>query len=104
MIWRLSIDGLHARFYQLQWEMVGESLVEMVRKGFKSGEVEDFLNKTLIILIPKVSGQKNVSQFRPISLCTMPYKLLTKVLVNRLKPIMPKLIEENQTSFVEGRK
>lgn len=47
-------------------------------------------------------GPENVSHFRPISLYTVPYKELTKVLVNRLNLVMPKLVVKNQTSFVGG--
>lgn len=97
------IDRLHAQFYQSQWSVVGESLVLMVQKRFLTGEVEAFLNKTLIVLIPKVLGSEVVSHFRPINLCTVPYKVLTKVIVNRLKPLMPQLVAKNQTSFVGGR-
>lgn len=82
--------------------MVGESLVKMVRKGFDSGHVEKFLNKTLIVLIPKVPDPEVVSQFWHINLCSIPYNLLTKVLMNHLKPLMPKLVARNQTNFFGG--
>lgn len=81
---------------------MGESLVSMVRKGFKDGEIEPFLNKTLIALIPKVPGPVDVTQFRPISLCTVPYNVLSKVIVNRLKSVMPKLVAENQLVLFMG--
>lgn len=67
------------------------------------GEVEPFLNKTLIVLISKVLGPEVVTQYRSISLCTVPYKVITKFIINRLKPIMPMLVTKNQTSFVKGR-
>lgn len=98
-----GVDGLHAQFYQSQWVVVGESLISIVKKGFNNGEVEAFLNKTLLVLILKVPRPELVSQFQLISLCTVPYKLLTKVIVNRLKPVMPLLVEENQTNFIGGR-
>lgn len=98
-----GIDGLHAQFYQSQWEVVGDSLLAMIRKVFEGGLLESFFNKTLIVLIPKVSAPETVTQFHPISLCTVPYKLLTKVIINRLKPVMPMLVAQNQTSFVGGR-
>lgn len=98
-----GIDGLHAQFYQSQWNTIGDSLFSMVKKGFENGEIEPFLNKTLLVLIPKVKRPKVVTQFRPISLCTVPYKVLSEVIVNRLKPLMPILVVENQTSFVRGR-
>lgn len=75
----------------------------MVIEGFKYGVLEEYFNKTLILLIPKVVVPKSVSQFKPISLCTMSYKILSKVIVNRLKSVMPILVARNQTSFVGGR-
>lgn len=78
----LDIDGLHAQFYQTEWDIVGDSLFSMIRKGFENGKVEEYLNKTLIILIPKVNGPEVITQLCPISLCTVPYKLFTKVIVN----------------------
>lgn len=75
----------------------------MVRKVFENGDLEDFFNKTLIVLILKVAAPELLSQFRLISLCAVPYKILSKVIVNRLKPRMSILVAENQTSFVEGR-
>lgn len=98
-----GIDGLHAQFFQTQWNIVGESLISMVRGVFENGMLDEFFNKTLLVLIPKVAGPEFVTQFRPISLCTVPYKVLTKVLANRLKSIMPTLVEENETTFVGGR-
>lgn len=75
----------------------------MIRKVFEGGVLEGFFNKTLIVLIPKVSTQETMFQLHPISLCTVPYMLLTKVIVNRHKFSMPILVAENQTSFVSGR-
>lgn len=75
--------------------MVGSSLEAMVKKDFEHEEVEAFLNKTLLVLIPKVLKPESVSQFRPISLCTISYKLLMKVIVNCLKLVMSPLVAEN---------
>ena len=61
------------------------------------------LNKTILVLIPKVKAPKEVSQFKPISCCNFAYKIIAKVLVNRLKSIMRELITQNQCAFVEKR-
>ena len=54
-------------------------------------------------MIPKVANPKTVAQFRPISLCNVIYKLLSKVLVNRLKPILNSIILEAQSAFIVDR-
>ena len=61
------------------------------------------MNKTLVTLIPKVECPKNVKQFRTISLCNVSYKIISKTLVNRLKPIMNDVVAPFQNAFIKGR-
>lgn len=61
------------------------------------------IHRTLISLIPKVCKPDCFQQFRPISLCNVAYKAMTKVIVNRIRSILPKLIHSSQTTFVAGR-
>ena len=58
----------------------------------------------MISLIPKQSGPETVSQYKPISLCNTVYKIVTKILVQRLKPLLPSLISPMQATFLAGRK
>lgn len=58
------------------------------------------LNRTLLVIISKVIGPERRTQFRPISLCTVLYKVITKTVVNRLRPLMGHLTSLNQASFV----
>lgn len=96
-------DGFSTLFFQSQWEVVGESVVRFVQQAFNSGNFPPNLNSTLLVLIPKVMNLENIIQFRPISLCNVAYKILTKVLSNRMKLVMSSLIGQGQTSFVAGR-
>jgi hypothetical protein len=60
-------------------------------------------NETVVVLIPKVENPEEVSQFRPISLCNVVYKIISKMLASRLKMFLPDIISPTQTTFVLGR-
>lgn len=60
-------------------------------------------NETLLVLIAKVTKPETIGQFRLISLCNVSYKTITKVLVNRLKPIISDLVSPIQSNFIQGR-
>ena len=68
-----------------------------------TGILPTSLNNTLLVLIPKVQNLEQVKHFRPISLCNVIYKTITKTLVNRLKNILPDIIAPTQCNFVPGR-
>jgi hypothetical protein len=61
------------------------------------------INKTFIVLIPKVQNPTFLSQYHPISLCNLVFKIASKVLANRLKQILPQIVSEEQLAFVSGR-
>ncbi|XP_050216415.1 uncharacterized protein LOC126667478 [Mercurialis annua] len=98
-----GIDGLPAGFYQNDWAVVGNSVCYFIQQTFRYGVMDTELNKTLITLIPKSSKPETIKDFRPISLCTVMYKLVTKIITNRLKSIMPRIINPTQVSFIAGR-
>ncbi|KAA3486983.1 Retrovirus-related Pol polyprotein LINE-1 [Gossypium australe] len=96
-------DGLHAIFYQSQWELVGPSIFEWVKRVFSGDNINPDLNNSLIVLIPKVQHSECFLQFRPISFCSVLYKLVMKVIANRFKVVFPKIIAPEQVGFVAGR-
>uniref|UniRef100_A0A2N9HIV3 CCHC-type domain-containing protein n=1 Tax=Fagus sylvatica TaxID=28930 RepID=A0A2N9HIV3_FAGSY len=97
-------DGLHPGFFQRCWPQVGESVVKEVCHIFSSGRMPEYLNKTLIALIPKCNGPETLNQFRPISLCNTVYKIVTKIIVSRIRPLLSNLISPFQTAFIPGRR
>ena len=98
-----SPNGIHARFFQAYWQQVGTSVVNEVFKVFQSSTMPSHLNETLITLIPKHLWADCLAAFRPISLCNTVYEVVTKIIVKRLRPFLPKLISPLQTAFVPGR-
>ncbi|CAN6583607.1 unnamed protein product [Malus baccata var. baccata] len=96
-------DGFSGCFYQDHWDTVGSDVVKVVKAFWHSGSLLRKLNHTNVVLIPKVKCPKNMTQYRPIALCNVIYKIIAKVLTNRLKKVMPKVIGENQSAFVAGK-
>lgn len=98
-----GVDGFPARFYQRNWATIKEEVINAVKVFFATGKMPDNVNDTAIVLIPKVDQPEIVKDFRPISLCTVLYKVLAKCMVNRLRPMLGELISMNQSAFVPGR-
>ena len=88
-------DGMSLIFYKSFWHIVGKDVTEVVQIPLNSGSILESINSTFIALIPKIKDPKKVSDFRPISLCNVVYKLIAKVLVNRLKLILPYVVSDS---------
>lgn len=99
----LGPDGFQAGFYQQNWEVVGGDVIKMVKKFFKNSKLLKELNHTFQTLIPKNNCVQNPSDFRPISLCNISYKIISKIMTNRLKPMLHKIISPWQATYVPGR-
>jgi hypothetical protein len=82
---------------------MGDEVCQAVINTLNSGFLPDELNMTYIALIPKIKNPSSVTEFRPISLCNVLYKLISKVLANRLKRILPLIISQTQSAFIPGR-
>ena len=96
-------DGFQAIFFQKCWDILGSSVCEAVKTLWSNPERIQEVNKTLVTLIPKVERPERVQQFRPISLCNVIYKCVSKIIVNRMKSSLTNLISPYQVSFVPRR-
>ncbi|KAL6202861.1 hypothetical protein ACLB2K_026565 [Fragaria x ananassa] len=98
-----GVDGFPALFFQNHWDLCAPEIVDVVKQAFSSGIIPAGLNHTLITLVPKISAPKHMHLFRPISLCCTVYKIISKIIVDRIRPMLKKWISPNQVSFVPGR-
>ena len=80
--------------------MVGDSIKVEVKRVFVEKKIPDYLNKTYIALIPKMQGLETIGNYRPINLCNMVYKVVTKIIVARLRPLLSKLVSHLRIAFV----
>ncbi|KAL8126087.1 hypothetical protein AgCh_013389 [Apium graveolens] len=96
-------DGMTPGFYQKYWGVVSKDVVSVVRRFFDTEIVDEQLVHTNIALIPKKKNPQVMTDIRPISLCNVIYKVISKVLANRLKSIIDFVISDNQSAFIPGR-
>lgn len=78
-------DGFQAIFYQSQWSIVGDDFCHLIMEIFDEPRKDEEINDTLITLIPKVEPVTKLKDFRPISLCNVSYKTVTKIVALRLR-------------------
>lgn len=96
-------DGLNPGFYQAYWNGVGTDVVNFCRSFFETGELPSEINRTLVCLISKKKNPQQMTDIRPISLCNMLFRVLSKVMANRVKECLPDLISINQSAFIQDR-
>jgi hypothetical protein len=96
-------DGFSSYFYQQNWAMVHPEVCSAILHFLNTGVMDDSINNTHIALIPKTAQSNSVTEFWHISLCNVIYKLITKVLANKLKVVLPDIISPTQSAFIPGR-
>ena len=98
-------DGLSAIFYTTMWEDIKEVFYEAVKTGFSKKLLHDSARREIINLIPKpLKDARRLKHLRPISLLNVDYKIIEKVLANRLKIVLDYLIHDDQKGFMAGRR
>ncbi|KAJ4755627.1 RNA-directed DNA polymerase (reverse transcriptase)-related family protein [Rhynchospora pubera] len=95
--------SINARFIQSHWHMLKPIVLQRVYHFFSTKKLDTDIAKSNLILIPKKDSPQLVSDYRPISVCNVIYKVISKLLSKRLQPLIPKMVSLFQTAFTPGR-
>jgi hypothetical protein len=96
-------DGFTSLFYKKSWSIIGADFMRAVHFFFEHSIMPRCINATRISLVPKIENPACMEDFRPISCCNVLYKCISKILVSRLKIILPDVISPSQSAFIPGR-
>ena len=96
-------DGFTATFFQTHWNLVKNQIIADIMGFFETGILPEDWNHTHLCLIPKISNPERMSDIRPISLCSVLYKIVSKILSARLKKHLPAIVSPTQSAFVAER-
>ncbi|GKV48455.1 hypothetical protein SLEP1_g55268 [Rubroshorea leprosula] len=96
-------DGFNFGFAKKMWEDIKAEVVDFVQEFWEHGRLARGSNASFIVLIPKTENPQGIEDYRPISLIGIMYKIIAKLLANRLRTVLPKVIGEQQMAFIEGR-
>ncbi|XP_019154646.1 PREDICTED: uncharacterized protein LOC109151183 [Ipomoea nil] len=96
-------DGMNPGFYQAFWDVIGNDVSDFVLNCLSEKSFPANLNDVNIVLIPKKCSPVSVSDLRPIALCNVLYKIMAKMIANRMKPLLEGLISVSQSAFLPGR-
>lgn len=96
-------DGISFGFLKDFWDLLKGDVMRFLVEFHRNGKLAKGINSTFIALIPKVENPQSLNEFRPISLVGSMYKILAKVLANRLRLVIGSVISDAQSAFVKGR-
>src|SRR4051812_7287176 len=99
----LDIDGYYAKFFKASWNIVKHDVIAAVKDFFIKGNLFKAFNSTVVTLVPKHDQANEVKDFRPIVGCTALYKIISKILTNRLGSILNEIIHHSQEAFLKGQ-
>ena len=96
-------DGVNLGFIKDFWPELQEDFMRFISDFHWNGKLSKGINNTFIALIPKIECPQRLNDFRPISMVRSLYKVLSKVLTNRLRRVMSSVISSTQSTFIHGR-
>ena len=96
-------DGIISEFYSLFWETIKDEFILLVCEIFNEKQLSNSQNRGVLTLLFKSGERENSCNWRPFTLLNTDYKIIAKMLAERLKTVLPNLIHSDQKGFVKGR-
>lgn len=96
-------DEFSGLFYQTCWDIIRSDVCGFVLQFFAFGKIYRNLNSSFVALIPKMEGANSVTHFRPIAMANFCFKIITKIIADRLNPIANRVVSPQQSTFIKGR-
>jgi len=98
-----SPDGFNFQFIKHNWDILGGDFIKAIHYFHETGYIPKGCNASFIVLVPKRDISSNLGDYRPISLVGYVYKILAKILANRIKEVLHNVTDKNQSTFLRGR-
>lgn len=96
-------DGYPSEFYKTAWSILGKDFIVAIQSVFRYEFLPKGVNSIILALVPKKTDTVEMRDYMPIACCNVIYKVVSKIIANRFKRILPRLVTENQSAFIEGR-
>ncbi|CAN1170357.1 Transposon TX1 uncharacterized 149 kDa protein [Linum perenne] len=90
-------------FFKHSWDIISVDVILAVRRFFEKCSLPKYVNSILLALVPKKFNAAEMKDYRIIACCNVIYKVISKVLANRLAKVLPSIINPAQTTFIKGR-
>ncbi|GKE02236.1 putative RNA-directed DNA polymerase, eukaryota, reverse transcriptase zinc-binding domain protein, partial [Tanacetum coccineum] len=97
-------DGYTAAFFKEAWDIISNDVVKEIKEFFTNRGLLKEVNHTILALISKVNTPMRINDYLPLSCCNVLYKCISRIISNRMKESLMKLVSLNQSAFVPGRR
>lgn len=91
-----GMDGFGSKFFKACWHIVKVDVIAAVREFFDTGQIFKAFKCILVTLVPKIESPIGVNDFRPIAGCTTFYKIVTRIMTNRLGKVLTSIVSSSQ--------
>jgi hypothetical protein len=98
-----GIDGIINEFYKMYWSVIGEDFVEVINEIEQDGQLAPNQNLGVITLLYKAGDRNDLSNWRPITVLNSDYKIIEKILSNRMKHVLGRIVQNDQKAYLANR-